>query len=136
MGSLEMILLDTHTWIWFVSNPELLSNTAKKRINRSQKEHSIYISCISAWEVALLVEKKRLELSMEIDDWISKSEVLPFFTFVPIDNDTALRSVRLQPPLHNDPADRIIIATALKMDATIITKDEKILNYPHVRAVW
>ncbi len=131
-----MILLDTHAWIWFVSNPELMSKKATRRIRQSIKERMIFISSISAWEVALLVQKKRLILAFETDDWIARSEELPFFSFVPIDNDIALRAVHLLPPLHNDPADRIIIATAQKLDATIITKDEKILGYPHVKAFW
>lgn len=131
-----MILLDTHTWIWFVSNPEMLSNTAKNRIDRAVKKKSIYISSISVWEMALLVRKKRLHLSIELDEWIAKSESLPFFSFMPITNGVALRSVQLAPPLHNDPADRLIIATAQHLDCTIVTKDEKILNYPHVKAIW
>lgn len=131
-----MILLDTHSWIWFVSNPEKLSTAAKNAINRAVKKKTIFISSISVWEVALLVQKKRLSLSIDLDEWISKSESLPFFTFTPITNGIALRSVQLHPPLHNDPADRLIIATAQQMDCTIITKDEKILNYPHVKALW
>lgn len=130
-----MILLDTHAWIWFVSNPEILSNRARNRIEASVKE-KIYISSISTWEVALLVQRKRLVLKMEAGDWIRKSEELPFFAFIPVDNAIALRSVQLPPPFHKDPADRIIVATALTIGATIVTKDEKLLKYRHVKTVW
>jgi PIN domain nuclease of toxin-antitoxin system len=61
---------------------------------------------------------------------------LPSVSFIPIDNEIAYRSVRLPLPLHNDPADRMIIATAMKLDATVVTKDEKILNYPHIKSIW
>ena len=83
-----------------------------------------------------MVSKKRLHLTMNVRDWIAKSEAIPFFHFAPIDNDIALASVFLPEPLHQDPADRIIIATALSKGATLVTKDEKILDYPSVKAIW
>lgn len=131
-----MILLDTHAWVWFISNPEKLSKKAEKSIKKATKENEILISSISAWEVALLVSKKRLELTMDVSDWISSSEKLPFIRFIPIDNGIAVRSVYLPKPLHNDPADRIIISTSMKYGAPIITMDEKILNFPHVQSIW
>lgn len=131
-----MIVLDTHVWVWFVSNPELLSKPAKKAIDAAMAQKEIFISSISAWEVALLVDKKRLELTLDITDWIAKSEKLPFFQFIPVDNSVAVKSVNLPQPLHSDPADRIIIATAITIAASVVTKDEKILNYPHVKSIW
>jgi len=131
-----MIVLDTHVWVWFVSNPELLSKPAKKAIDAAMAQKEIFISSISAWEAALLVDKKRLELTLDITDWIAKSEKLPFFQFIPVDNSVAVKSVNLPQPLHSDPADRIIIATAITIAASVITKDEKILNYPHVKSIW
>lgn len=131
-----MILLDTHAWVWFISNPEKLSKKAEKSIKKATKENEILISSISAWEVALLVSKKRLELTMDVSAWISSSEKLSFIRFIPIDNGIAVRSVYLPQPLHNDPADRIIISTSMKYGAPIITMDEKILNFPHVQSIW
>lgn len=131
-----MILLDTHAWIWFLSNPELLSATAKSYIDKAMKNNALYISTISVWEIALLTLKKRLILNVDIGEWIAKAESLKFLNFIPIDNTVALNSVNLPPPLHNDPADRIIIASAKERDALLITKDEKILKYPFVNATW
>jgi len=131
-----MILLDTHAWIWFVSNPELLSEKAKKSIGKALKNKSLFVSSISVWEVALLVLKGRLNLKMDVADWIAKSENLSFIQFVPVDNSIALKSVNLTQPLHNDPADRIIIATAMTMGFFLVTKDEKILNYQYVKCIW
>ena len=131
-----MIILDTHVWVWFVSNPELLSKKSKKAVNIAMEEKNMFISSISAWEVALLVSRKRLKLTMDTEDWISKSEMLPFLRFIPVDNSVAVKSVNLPEPIHNDPADRIIIATAISQGATLITKDEKILKYPHVKTLW
>jgi PIN domain nuclease of toxin-antitoxin system len=131
-----MIVLDTHAWVWFLSNPELLSKKAKRYVDVAVKEKAIMISSISAWEVALLVARKRLILTLELSDWIAKSEMLPFFKFIPVDNSVAIKSVNLPQPLHRDPADRIIIATAISLGAPIVTKDEKILNYQHVQTIW
>ncbi|MFZ5571542.1 MAG: type II toxin-antitoxin system VapC family toxin [Thermodesulfobacteriota bacterium] len=131
-----MIVLDTHAWVWYVSNPENFSRKAKKAIDDALDQQQIYISSISAWEIAMLASKKRLELALTVEDWIAKSEKLPFFHFIPVDNAIAVKSVGLPQPFHNDPADRIIIATALLLGAAVITKDEKIRNYPHVRTIW
>ena len=131
-----MIVLDTHAWVWFVSNPEHLSKAARKAIDASMEQKEIFISSISAWEIALLVAKKRLEFSIDVTDWITKSERLPFFQFIPVDNSVAVKSVNLPRPLHRDPADRIIIATAMTIAAPVVTKDEKLLNYPHVETIW
>jgi PIN domain nuclease of toxin-antitoxin system len=131
-----MIVLDTHTWIWFISNPDFLSKRAQKAVNAAVKDKSILISSISAWEIALLVKKKRLKLTLEVTDWIAKSESLPFIQFVPVTNQIAVKSLNLPLPLHPDPADRIIIATALALGAALVTKDEKLLGYAHIKAIW
>jgi len=122
--------------IWFISNPELLSKKANRVVDSALREEKIFISSISAWEVALLVYNKRLQLTLDVADWIAKSEMLPYFQFIPVDNAIAIKSVSLPKPLHSDPADRIIIATAISLGASLVTKDKKILNYPHVKTVW
>ena len=131
-----MIVLDTHTWIWFISKPEVLSKQATKALSAAVEEKSVLISSISAWEVALLVTKKRLTLSLDVTDWIAKSENLPFIQFIAVSNSIAIKSVNLPQPLHPDPADRIIIATALSAGVPLVTKDKKLLNYPHVKTIW
>ena len=131
-----MILLDTHAWIWFISNPEYLSKRADKAVKGAVKDKSILISSISAWELALLVKKKRLKLTLEVTDWIAKSESLPFIQFLPVTNSIAVKSVNLPLPLHPDPADRIIIATAISVGAPLVTSDKKLLSYSPVKTIW
>ena len=131
-----MIVLDTHAWIWWVSSPTLLSETAKRIIDEAITERSICISSISAWEVAVLESRGRLKLTMSAGDWVAASEALPFIDFVPVSNSIVLKSVQLPGALHDDPADRIIIATAISLGAVLVTKDEKISNYPHVKTAW
>ena len=131
-----MVLLDTHAWVWFVSNPENLSDQARSSIEAAMEKKAIHISSISTWEVALLVSRNRLKLTMNVQDWIQRSEALPFMKFIPVNNSIAVQSVYLPPPLHNDPADRIIIATALSLGMPVVTKDEKIINYSHIETIW
>jgi PIN domain nuclease of toxin-antitoxin system len=131
-----MILLDTHVLIWYVGQPKLISSKAKQLIESSVKKKQILVSSISIWEICLLVQKDRLKLSMDLESFISRVESLPFLKFVPVDNAIATKSVLLPPPLHADPADRIIIATALTEGATLVTADKQILKYPHVKSVW
>lgn len=131
-----MIVLDTHVLVWFVSSPDNLSRSAQKRINEEIKKNEILISSISVWEIFMLIKKERIKLSMHPATWLEKVESLPFIQFVPVDNRIASQSVNLPEPLHNDPADRIIVATALNHGATLITSDRRILRYPHVQSLW
>src|SRR5882724_25453 len=131
-----MIVLDTHVWIWWVSDPDLVSADARKLMQRSIKNESVHISCISSWEVAMLADRGRLRLTMPVEDWDEKSEALSYFNFVPVTNSIALKSVGLATPFHSDPADRIIVATGIAMGATLMTKNRKILGYPHVKTAW
>ncbi|MCD6188187.1 MAG: type II toxin-antitoxin system VapC family toxin [Desulfuromusa sp.] len=131
-----MIVLDTHIWLWWISNPENLSTAANQAIDQAITENGIIISSISTWEVALLVDKERLKLSIDIRDWVRKTESLPFVRFMPVDNTISLRSVTLPGQFHPDPADRIITATAMTMGLPLVTKDDKIISYPHVQTIW
>jgi len=131
-----MIVLDTHVWVWWVSGSAPLSSRAEQTIAEGVAERAIHISSISAWEVAQLVARRRLELSMDVADWIARSESLPFIHFVAVDNRIAVRATRLPGDLHNDPADRMIISTAQVLGARLLTRDEKLWDYPHVETVW
>ena len=131
-----MILLDTHAWVWWVSNPEMLGETARQAVDDAVRRRELFISTISAWEVAMLVEKERLSLALDVRDWISRSEQLPFVTFVPLSTAIAVESVRLPGFPHADPADRIIVATAMSLGARLVTKDEKLLRYGPAKAFW
>jgi len=132
-----MITFDTHTFIWWVSNPEKLSDKAIKTIDKELKrEGEILVSSISVWEIYMLVKKGRLKLIMDVDVWLEKIEKLGPLQFVPVDNKIAAKSVMLPEPLHKDPADRIIIATSLIYGASLITSDKKILDYSHTKSIW
>ena len=65
-----MIVLDTHALLWWVNDPATLSKLAKKAIDAAVKSNSVHVSSISSWEIALLVERGRLRLALDVRDWI------------------------------------------------------------------
>jgi PIN domain nuclease of toxin-antitoxin system len=132
----EIIVLDTHTWIWWISDPNQLSKEAKKTVDEAAAASAIYISSISVWEITMLVSRGRLQLTMEVEDWISRCESLPFLNFAPVDNLIARKANNLPNYNHRDPADRMIIATAITLSGVLISKDPKIRNYSGVSSVW
>lgn len=131
-----MIVLDTNALIWWISDGEKLSKKARKIIEEAEEEKSIYISSMSVLEIYILVKKRKLGFIHLVDNWLEKLESLSYVNFVPIDNRIAVQSVNLPDFSHKDPADRIIIATALINGATLITSDKKILDYPNVQTLW
>ena len=130
-----MIILDTHILVWWVGLPEKLSSTVLQHIEKAAKNNEILVSSISIWEIALLVKRGRLILTMDVENWIKIVEQLPI-RFVSVDNSIAVKSVSLPDPFHSDPADRMIVATALIEEAALITADKRILAYPYVQTIW
>lgn len=131
-----MIVLDTHVWVWWLDDPHRLPVRAQHVVRGAATDRAIYVSAISSWEIVLLASKDRLRFTMDAQDWIARSESLPFLHFVPVDNAIAIRSVRLPEPFHKDPADRIIVATAMIMGAPLVSSDDRMLKYSHVKAIW
>ena len=132
-----MRVLDTHALVWWLSDPERIPAKTRKLLDASiSAPRSTFVSSISIWEVAMLVERGRLELSLELSVWLGNVETLPFLTFVPVDNQIAVRSVQLDDCPTRDPADRIIVATALGLGATLVTADAKLRGYRRVTTAW
>jgi PIN domain nuclease of toxin-antitoxin system len=132
-----MILLDTHAWIWHLADPGRLSARALKAIEeRTSSRGAVLVSSISTWELAMLVERGRLKLSIDAEAWIAHAEALPFLRFVPVDNRIALASVRLPLSVSPDPADRIIVATAMLAGIPLVTADKRIRRCGVVKTIW
>jgi PIN domain nuclease of toxin-antitoxin system len=131
-----MILLDTHVLFWWISEKSKLTLPAIAAIEAEIPGGQILISSMSVWEVTMLVAAGRRTLSVSVPDWIAGFENIAEVTFIPVDNDIAVQSVLLPDGFHKDPADRIIVATARKFGAPIITADQKIRSYRHVRTIW
>lgn len=132
-----MIVLDTHALVWWVSEPAKLPVRARRAIQVARDDPAgIVVSSISTWEIAMLVDGGRLTLSMDADSWLRTLESIPGLRFAAVDNSTAIRSVRLREFPHRDPADRIIAATALGLDAALVTGDRILRSYVPLRTIW
>jgi PIN domain nuclease of toxin-antitoxin system len=128
-----MIILDTHAWIWWTNESIKLTPRAKERI---QQTDLIGISAISCWELAMLVAKGRLGLSMDVQIWLDLALQRPNMILLPITPEIAVLSTRLPGDFHGDPADRLIVASSLVQKAALVSKDEKIQKYSHLEVIW
>lgn len=132
-----MIAIDTHVLVWLATGArQMISKKAMKRISEELANGQIWVSTISTWEIAMLVERERLLLSIDVESWLKKVGEINAIRFQPVTNKIALESVRLPGEFHKDPADRMIVATARTMGLALVTADEKIQAYPHVNSVW
>ena len=96
---------------------------------------SLFISAMTAWEIALLHKKGRLKLPLPPGEFMEKAVRHHGIQELPVQREVAMRAVLL-PDIHNDPIDRLLIAEALHHRCLLITKDEKIPLYPGVKTVW
>ncbi|GGX52184.1 twitching motility protein PilT [Saccharospirillum salsuginis] len=115
-----------------------MSPSANSAIQKEldDEEGLIIVSSISSWEIAMLVDKGRLALTMDVEDWLEVAAEIDGLRFEPVDNEVAVQSTRLPGDFHKDPADRMIVALARHINAPLVTADEKIRAYKHVRSIW
>ena len=131
-----MIVLDTHALVWWVNGDVALSKKAKAAISQELAGGKIIVSAISAWEIAMLVRQEKLVLSMDVDSWLATVAAIEAVRFLPLDVEVTVKSVDLPGEFHKDPADRMIVATARKLAVPLVTKDDKIRAYAHVKTIW
>ncbi len=127
------VLLDTCALIWLVSDQAQLSPRSRELIVTCADE--LYVSAISALEIGIKSAKGRLVLSCPLIQWWTLATEQHGLIVVPVDVDTLIASTAL-PAIHNDPADRIIIAAASNLGATIVTADHHIAQYPQAKVAW
>lgn len=128
-----MILLDTHAWLWWVADPSKLSRKAYAEIKRADR---IGISAISCLEVATAAAKGRISIDRGVLDWLEQALAQPAVELLPLTPAISVKATQLGAAFHGDPADRIIVATALLEAAVLVTKDARILNYAAVPTIW
>lgn len=129
-------LLDTHTWVWWNSEPDKLSKKAKDLIADTKNYEELLLSAISPWEFSKLLEKGRLRISLRGEEWIKEALNMGNLRLVPLSPEISWHSTTLPENFHDDPADQIIVATARLENASIITSDQLIRKYKHVQTVW
>lgn len=125
MPTAEALLLDTHAWLWFASGEARLKPKTVEAIQAAGRQGKLYLAAISLWEAAMLAAKGRIELGTRTEDWLLEASLRTRVTVVAIDAVIAAKSCAIQLQ-QGDPADRMIVATALRLGASLLTADERI----------
>jgi len=118
------LLLDTHIWIWSLLDPAKL--TRRVRADLESADHVLWLSPISVWEVLVLIAKGRLEVDKDPVAWVSEASRASALREAALTHEVAIES-GLVDLAHQDPADRLIAATARVYGLTLVTADERLL---------
>lgn len=122
------LLLDTHVLIWAVLNEPHLGPQAAKAINAASRQNRLAVSAITPWEIGMLASKKRIALHKDVLEWVREALAKPGLSLVALEPEIAIASTRLPFEMHPDPADRVLVATALSLGATLVTADRSLLD--------
>ncbi len=134
MGGIALILIDTHIWIWWVHGDPQLTPEYFAVLAAAQST-GIAVSVLSCWEIAKLVEYKRLTLTLPVLEWITTALSYPGVRLLPLTPEIVVDSTRLPGVFHKAPTDQMIVATARVYGLPLMTLDSKILTYAHVPLV-
>ncbi|MBI3201347.1 MAG: type II toxin-antitoxin system VapC family toxin [Myxococcales bacterium] len=129
-----MILLDTHALLWWALDPGQLSAEATKVV-AEMEERGGFASSISIWELGVKIQRGKLDLGISIDEFARRVEHGGVVSLVPVDTTIWLASLALR-WAHRDPADRVIVASALAKGVPILSKDSTIREFEGVPSVW
>jgi PIN domain nuclease of toxin-antitoxin system len=125
------VLLDTHVWIWTQEQPERLGPRTKRLLIGAEHENAV---CpISTLEISRLVAAAEIRLSMPLAEWVVESMTDLAAQTVSVSHEVAMEAYALPGAFHRDPADRLLVAAARRNGLTLVTADDRILSYPHVR---
>lgn len=122
------LLLDTCAVIWLF-NRSLMSEASRKAIADAATAGNLYVSPFSGWEIATLVRKGKIALTMSPQQWFRSVIDNAAVTLAPLNHELLINSCELAFDPPADPADRIMIATARQMRLTVVTRDRPILDY-------
>ncbi len=134
MGSVAVILLDTHALVWAVAEPRLLSKAAATAILKAQKEDGLAIAAITLWELAMLVSRGRIQAFGTLD--ASVHLLTEGVSVLPITPEIAALSTQFPDDYPQDPADCLIGATARSEGLALITRDEKLRSSRLLQTIW
>jgi PIN domain nuclease of toxin-antitoxin system len=124
------LLLDTHIWVWHLGGDTArLTADVIRLLDRVGAASRLHVSDISYWEVAVKAAKQRITLSMDAAVWLQRAERAPGIRYLPLDREILLLSTRLAGTVHNDPADRMLLATAQINNIPLMTADRLIIEY-------
>lgn len=126
----EALLLDTHIALWLDSGSDRLHQSTRTLIDGCWKSGgTIFLSSVTAWEIALLVDMGRIELDVPVDAWVQRFLDRPGIVGAPLEHSAAARSYQFHHLEHRDPADRLLIATAIELRCPLVTYDARITQF-------
>lgn len=128
-----MIVLDTHAWIWWRTEPGRLSTSAARALSSAD---SLGLSSISVWELGTLVRCGRISLDRDIGKWVRQALADPRLAVLAPNAEVALAAALLDDSFPGDPADRLIYATAYRAGARLVTRDNRVRHFDPARVVW
>ena len=126
-------LLDTHIWIWSQENPEQLGQKSRRELGDIAQER--FVSAISTLEIARLIHLGLVRLRHRFTEWKQFSLAELNAATLDLTQEITWEAYNLPGRFHNDPADRVLVATARIANLTLITADDLILRYPHVKTL-
>ena len=129
-------LLDTHAWVWWVTEDRRLSKRASDAIARAARTEGVWLSVIPIWEVAKKIEKQQLVLDRPLRQWMDRAIGAAGLRITELTPTILLESCELPQPFHGDPADQTIVASARHHRARLVTADRNLRQYPHVQTIW
>jgi PIN domain nuclease of toxin-antitoxin system len=126
----ETLLLDTHIALWLDSGDASLKEQTRRKIDECWRAGgTILLSAVSAWEIALLADLRRVTLDLPAADWIARFLNHPGFAPAPLPPETAARAYDMKPFAHRDPADRLLMATAMELRCPLVSYDRNIAHF-------
>lgn len=123
------ILLDTHIWLWTIHDPRKLGKRLVRELRNEENE--LWLSSISTWEALTLHAKRRINLGNDLNDWLRQATAGT--REAPLTHEIAFAASRL--PLHQDPADRFLAATAQVLNLVLATADQRLLGLGDIRTL-
>jgi PIN domain nuclease of toxin-antitoxin system len=128
-----VIVLDTHVWLWWSSDPDRLSAAARAAIAEASE---VGICTISCWELTMLARRGRIELDRMPADWVRRGLAQNNVKSVPLTAEDAVAAASVADTFAGDPADRIIYSTARRLGARLVTRDERLRLFDPQRTLW
>jgi len=128
MSKPERLLLDTHVLLYWLGDDPRLSGEQSRVINRASPDQPLWVADISLWEIATLVSLGRLRLQTPLRDWLEAAVAPPLVRRIGISPAVTAEVMQLPDTFPRDPADRIIVAAARTLSATLLTQDERIIG--------
>lgn len=131
-----MTVLDTHAIVWWLADPAKLSAKSKRAVQSAASAGELVVSAASVLEIATLVRRGRLQLSIGVNEWLNDMQSLPELRIEPVTAEIAVRAGSFDAEVQGDPIDRLIIATAVVLGESLVSADEQIRSLKWLRTIW